>query len=450
MTGGHSLTRLLIVQVILISLLLTACRFYIVNTQVGALLADVRKNILTSRLWEVGSYLRADSENHVVLSIPPTRTDLYAGPGMDYVIRDRKGAVLFHSPPPSVNYTPPKTPAPGEIYEFEFTAPDGSPFVGQSGWVVFNDVPYLVQITLDKNLAGQFPDQLKRQFFYKYACMTVFFFGFLALTIVFSVRYSMKSINAVSRQAQEISFANPGNRLAAGNLPVEIKPLVEAFNKVLERLEAGIRAQKEFTAHVAHELRTPLSLLQTQLDLLEDKDTKEKLGGDVRSMGRMVEQLLAAARLEHSASLDMKKTDLAAVLRDACLAIWPLMVSRPARLEVAGAEEPVWIDGNEDSISRALRNVLENAMHHAPEDSVVSVSLSGREVRVRDRGPGVAVEDRERVFEMFWRKEPKDAGGAGVGLYIVRTTMTLHGGSVRVEGAPGGGSVFVLSFPPPA
>lgn len=447
MKSSPSLTRLIITRVVVIIIIFTACRFFVVNTEVGSLLDRVKVNSMTNWLWEVGSYLGKDSKNRLVLNIPPPRALLFAEPGIDYMVRDQKGKILFHSPEPWVNYTPPKIPERNSIHEFEFRGPDGHPFVGQSGWVIFDKKPYIIQITLSEDFANKFTDQLGRAFFYKYTALTILFLGLLILSIIFSIRQSLKPLNDSSREAQEISFMTPGSRLSTDRLPAEIKPLVKAFNMVLERLEGGIVAQKEFTAHAAHELRTPLSLLQAQIDLLDDKTLKEKLGSDVKIMSRLVKQLLATARLEHADGIVMERTDLAAVVRDACLALWPMMLSQSVRLEVSGVDEPIWIKGNADSIDRALRNVLENALRHTPKETVINVDVSDHQIRIRDGGPGVADEDKGHIFEMFWRKKLNNNEGAGIGLYIVRTTMKFHGGSVHVEDARGGGSVFVLTFP---
>jgi signal transduction histidine kinase len=445
-----SLRRVIVLRVLLLALLYTACLFFIVDTEIGDLLKAVRANILTSRLWEVGSYLGKGANQHLVLNMPHVRSEFFSQPGVDFVVRDEKGNVLFHSPRNWLDYTPPKVPERSAIYEFSFSTPDGGDFVGQSGWITFDKVPYLVQVTQRRNVAAEFSDFLRNKFLFNVGLLAVPFMALLAFSIGLSIRRSLKPVNVSSQEAREITFAMPGRRLKSANLPEEIKPLVDAFNTVLERLEAGIVAQKEFTAHAAHELRTPLSVLQAHIALLADKDARARLSTDVDAMGRLVDQLLAASRLEHSNALTMEKTDLVATVRDACFAIWPLMLKHSLKLDVQGVETPVFIDGNADGIARAIRNVLENALHYAPKDSAVTVTVAGRDVRVADHGPGIAPEDGERVFERFWRKSPNEGSGAGLGLYIVRTIMKLHGGEVRIEDTPGGGCTFILSFPAPA
>jgi signal transduction histidine kinase len=447
MSESRSLRKLIVWRVLVIALLYTGCLFLVVDTEIGTLLAQVRSNILTSRLWEVGSYLGKDAKQRAVLNMPQVRSEFFAQPGVDFVIREQGGEILFHSPANYVDYTPPKVPERDKIYEFEFSGPDGSTFMGQSGWITFERVPYLVQVTQSKNVAAEFSDRLGRKFLFNVALLAIPFVALLIFAIMMSIRQSLLPVKATSQEAQAITFAVPGKRLQSAHLPEEIKPLVDAFNTVLERLEAGIVAQKEFTAHAAHELRTPLTILQTHIALLDDRDLKTKLTTDVDAMGRMVEQLLAAARLEDSDKMLMDRVDLVRIVRDVCFAMWPLMLKQSVRLDVTGVENPVWISGNADGVSRALRNILENALHYAPKDSAVNVSVAGGRVSIRDYGPGIPPEDRERIFDRFWRKEQQQSGGAGLGLYIVRTIMKLHGGSVTVEAPEDGGALFVLTFP---
>jgi signal transduction histidine kinase len=439
----------IVARVLGITLLYAVVLFIVIGAEIGALLSDVRNRTLTNEMWEVGSYLHLDAAGRPRLDMPQIRTEFFSQPDIDYIIRDTKGRIVFHAPDPWVNYKPPETPARDAVLGFEFTGPNGAAFVGRSGWVVIGKTPFLVQVTQSRNTAAQFPDRLRDVFLYKVTLLTVPFTIFLILAVIFSTRRVLGAVTASSSQAQAISFESAGGRVPEVGLPDEIRPLVRAFNDVLGRFEAGIRAQKEFAARAAHELRTPLSVLLSRIELLTDAAARAKLAADVKAMSRLVGQLLAAARLEHPGTVALQEMDLAAALREASLSIWPALVERSIGLEVSGAENAVMIRGNEEAVKRVFGNLLENAMRHAPRGSTIAVAMTGREVRVRDQGPGIAPEDRTRIFDMFWRKGEGAAPGAGLGLYIVKTTMTLHGGAVRVEEAPGGGALFVLDFPAP-
>ncbi len=168
---------------------------------------------------------------------------------------------------------------------------------------------------------------------------------------------------------------------------------------------------------------------------------------DVDSMARLVTQLLDTARLESPEQLEMHRVDLSDVLKSVSQAIWPLMVKENRAFEVDGIERPCFIEGNFDALYRAVRNLLENALNHTPKGSAIALTLSGHTVTVRDHGRGVPPEDREKIFGKFSRKDMQKGGGAGLGLFIVRRIVELHGGTVTVDDAPGGGSLFILRFP---
>lgn len=296
----------------------------------------------------------------------------------------------------------------------------------------------LSQIEIEK-----FPES----FFRSIAMFGVPFLFLLMLVIAMTIKLIMSPITKALKQAEEISFIKPDIRLNAGIFPHEIRPLARAVNDALGRLEAGIIAQKDFIANAAHELRTPLSILRSHVDLLQDKDTAAKMRADVDTMTRLVAQLLDTARLESPETMDMHDVDLAETVRSVSQAIWPLMVKDGRNFEVIGIEHPVIIRGNFDSICRAIRNLLENALKYTPKASPITVSLNGTTIKISDKGAGIAAEDKEKIFGKFSRPDRQRGSGAGLGLFIVRRIMQIHGGHVSVENLPEGGAVFILSFP---
>jgi signal transduction histidine kinase len=147
--------------------------------------------------------------------------------------------------------------------------------------------------------------------------------------------------------------------------------------------------------------------------------------------------------------MDMHDVDLAEAVRSVSQAIWPLMVKDGRNFEVIGIENPAMVRGNFDSICRAIRNLLENALKYTPKASPITVSLNNTTVKISDKGTGVAPADKEKIFGKFSRPDRQRGQGAGLGLFIVSRIMQIHGGSVSVDNAPDGGAVFTLSFPIP-
>jgi signal transduction histidine kinase len=222
-------------------------------------------------------------------------------------------------------------------------------------------------------------------------------------------------------------------------------------NKAFDRLERGFRAQRDLTADVAHELRTPLAVLRMRVEGLADEVAKGRLEADIDVMGRTVSQLLTVAELENVVVDPSDRADLRQVGVETVQHLAPLAVLEGKEIELVGADAPVWVCGQPDFLFQAVRNLAENAIAHAPTGSRVTVVViaDGR-IAVLDRGPGVPAALRDVLFQRFWRQRiggSAAGAGAGLGLAIVARIAQSHGGAVTVDDRPGGGAVFTLTVP---
>jgi signal transduction histidine kinase len=164
-------------------------------------------------------------------------------------------------------------------------------------------------------------------------------------------------------------------------------------------------------------------------------------------MNRLVEQLLRVSRLD-AVPLDVSaRLDLRAVATSVSEYLLPWAISRKRSLALEVPEDPVWVLGNADALADALRNLIENAVHHTPPETevLVKVAVDGA-VAVQDCGPGVSPDDRKRIFERFARSGTGRGPGAGLGLAIVMEIAKAHNGSVEVTDAPDGGARFTLKL----
>lgn len=245
--------------------------------------------------------------------------------------------------------------------------------------------------------------------------------------------------------------------LPAGGLPDELTPLVAGLNELLGRLAAALDAQRAFVADAAHELRSPLTALKLQLEVLRragdetaQADATAALAGGIERAVRLVEQLLALARSEPGAGGVRERLDLAELARGAVADVATFAASRATTLAL-DAPMPVPVDGERAALVALVRNLADNAVRYAPPGARVGVHVApdGAQalLRVDDSGPGIPPAERERVFDRFYRRGDGDQAGSGLGLAIVRGVVARHAGTVVLGDSPIGGLRVEVRLP---
>lgn len=424
---------------------------------------------LRNQAGEIVRYLSLAPDGALRLSLPPGLAEFYSqGYGRAaYAVLDGRGHVLFSSLPG--NSAIAKLPPKGESVEFfqedslGAIAPvrsggasvkffddnrRGVALYGATVRVDFHDRPIAVQVVEDVLHRDVLIDDILAQFLTHVGWVTAPILLMLLLFDVAIFRRAMQPVVAASSLAGEIGPDRIELRLPEAAMPLEVLPLVRAVNRALDRLDAGFRAQREFTADAAHELRTPLAILRTQIDMIEDREVAEPLRHDVESMSRLVNQLLEISKLDSFFISEGETADLLVIAAEVAAFLAPLALSQNKTFAVTGASHPVRVHGNGDAIARAVRNLAENALAHTALGTTVelAVAAEGR-ISVLDRGPGVPKAERAHLFDRFWRRDRRQGGHAGLGLAIVARIVEMHGARIIIEDRPGGGAVFTICFP---
>jgi signal transduction histidine kinase len=236
-----------------------------------------------------------------------------------------------------------------------------------------------------------------------------------------------------------------GGRIGEAGLPRELVPVARALDALLARVDTLVSLQRAFVADAAHELRTPVTALGLQLDVLRrtppGPEREERLGRleeGVALAARMVAQLLALARSEEDAMANAAgRIDVSAVCREAVAGVIGLADTARLTIEAELPEPPdsLLAAGDAGQLESMVRNLLENVVHHAP-GGVVRIVMHRRvdrlELDVVDDGPGIAAAAREHAFDRFTRLPGSPPGGSGLGLAIVRSIAARHGGEVAL------------------
>lgn len=282
----------------------------------------------------------------------------------------------------------------------------------------------------------------------------------LGLIVWLAVGRALQPLQRLARavKARRVNALEP---LSDERLPEEVRPLVGSLNDLLGRLTAALERERAFMADAAHELRTPLTALHLQLGALARAATEEergeamgKLSEGVQRAIRLVEQMLALARQEPRAEPARTLFPLDELAREVVAELVPLADARRIDLGMSEAQ-PVSVRGERDAVATLIRNLVDNAVRYTSAGGRVDVSVERSAttpaqalVRVIDNGPGIAQEERERVFDRFYRRPGTRAPGSGLGLAIVKAIAVAHGAAVELgEGAEGSGLSVTVAFP---
>jgi two-component system heavy metal sensor histidine kinase CusS len=266
----------------------------------------------------------------------------------------------------------------------------------------------------------------------------------------------MRPLRLLADHARDISSNQLNQRLSTDQLPIELIEVAEAFNAMLARLDASFRRLSQFSADIAHELRTPVSNLLTQTQVMlsrnrsaeEYRDVLASNAEELERLSRMVSDMLFLAKTDNGPTIAVRESvDLGTEVRELFGFYEALAFENSVALKLTGS---LTVDGDRLMLRRAINNLLSNAIRHTPQQKTVVVRLE----RAGDRGvisvtnPGTPIPHtlRERLFERFYRADAarlRDSDGTGLGLAIVAAIAEAHGGGVSVENSTDSNTVII-------
>ena len=269
---------------------------------------------------------------------------------------------------------------------------------------------------------------------------------------------ALRPLRDFAVQVEQVQPNNLAEMKISEDVLPEFKQFSASFNDMIDRLEQGFSAQKQFTGNAAHELRTPLALMQTQMELFslehsgatpETADFLKLLQEQTERMSQMTKTLLEMSELRSVPCND--RIELAPLVEEVFADLAPLAEQREIALECEGDAAIV---GSDTLMYRLVFNLVENALRYSRPGTAVSVSIDEEAnrvlLRVRDRGAGIPVQYRESIFQPFFRVDKsrsREYGGVGLGLSLVWEIAALHSGTVEIEESTNEGTVMLVALP---
>lgn len=272
--------------------------------------------------------------------------------------------------------------------------------------------------------------------------------------------WALRTLKVFTSKVGQITGENLNERLEEKDVAAELQPLAASFNTMLGRLEESFNRQKQFLSDASHELRTPTSIIKSFCDVTlgrernaaDYKEALGKIGSTVNRMCDIINRILVVSRLDtRTIQLKHENMDLMYMMKDVVKLIEPSAQSKGVNMKLTGSS--VTVKGDREGIMEVFTNLVENAIKYNRPDGSIDIDVGGSAgeaaVSVRDTGIGIPFEEKERIFDRFYRVDASRGVtvGSGLGLSIVRAIIEAHGGHVEVESEPGSGSIFTVYLP---
>lgn len=341
---------------------------------------------------------------------------------------------------------------------YQLTGPNDEPLRSIRHEFIYMDTP--IRIVVTEETSGSL--RLVHQLISYFLLITPVVIILIALISLVIAEVSLRPVQHFSAALEKISHKNLEERIPAGKQAKELRRLAEKFNSLLERLQRAFEAEKNLLGNAAHELKTPLAVIKAECDIAlqrersaaDHADSLRNVREVAQGMLSQVNSLLTLARLDSGLldSSSFTKISLTSCVEDGVLLAESLARKKNIVIS-ASLHEELTVLGDEDSLTEVTVNLVENALKYNHPGGFVAVSLTRRgsmaALTVSDTGIGISPEERERIFDRFYRSAAARSSqeGSGLGLSIVQAVVRTHGGAITAEGQPGGGSRFTVTLP---
>jgi two-component system heavy metal sensor histidine kinase CusS len=313
---------------------------------------------------------------------------------------------------------------------------------------------YTIQVAQDRSS----DEQLERRFGILLGVMLAGGILASAIIAITVTKHGLRPLAEMTRSLERIGPAHLNERVAPAGWPRELQPLATTFDAMLARLEDSFKRLSQFSADLAHELRTPIANImgEGQVALTRERtpseyrEVIESTIAECERLSGIVDNLLFVARVDAAReSIERKRFDARTAVEKIATFYRTLAEDRNVAIHCNGDGE---IYADPVLFQRAVSNLVENALRFTPQNGSIQITLAEHatdfEVAVRDNGCGIAPEHLPRVFDRFYRAEPsRGADGAGLGLALVKSIVDLHGGSAKIESEVNRGTTVTLTFP---
>ena len=272
--------------------------------------------------------------------------------------------------------------------------------------------------------------------------------GSILLVLYLLIRRMFKPIEAMSEQVRKIGEGDLRQDILTEGKG-ELGMLAAGINRMSGQIKAMLESKSALLLAISHELRSPITRMRVNLELLEESDIQQKLIDDIREMETLIASILESEKLNTShAPLMLNRCEMLGLVEE-------VIKVHPCRNRISSRLSPVELEVDQLRVKLLIKNLLDNACHYSVEDQgEVEISLSHDKekvsIEVRDRGVGINTEDISRVTEPFYRPDnsrQRDTGGYGLGLYLCKLIVEAHGGQIVIESEPGNGTKVIVILP---